>query len=145
MSMRTRVPLDQIAPRPSTVVSRPPVQTRLQVLPLYELEWENLERLCVRLAREEPDADHAQSYGVRGQAQFGIDVYVRRKSRPTFIVWQCKRYQNFIAKEIADAVQKFLTDAPLAEAGSPVLAADTLILAVTVDIRDIKLANEIEK
>ena len=144
-TMATRLPLDQIPSRPTKAFPTPPVQTRLQVLPLHELEWENFERLCVRLAREDPDADHAQSYGVPGQAQFGIDLYVRRKSRPTFIAWQSKRYQDFSATDIAKAVQKFIDDAPKAADGSLVQETDTLILAVTADLRDTTIANEIEK
>src|SRR4051794_25057798 len=102
------------------------------------------ERLCVRLAREDPDAEHAQSFGIRGQAQAGIDVYIRRKSRLSYIVWQCKRYQRFSAKNIRNAVDKFLNDAQSEPVGSPLKNVDTLVLAVTVDVSDSKLVAEIE-
>ena len=60
-------------------LDRPPTRTRLQVLPFGELEWDNFERLCYRLARLTGDVEQwAALYGGRGQKQDGIDIYVRR-------------------------------------------------------------------
>jgi hypothetical protein len=64
----------------------PPVRTRAQLLPLGALSWENFERLCLRLAQRESDVEHCQLYGLRGQAQQGIDLYGRLRrgrKRPT--------------------------------------------------------------
>jgi hypothetical protein len=60
---------------PSSVVM-PPVQTRLQELPLEKLDWEDFERVCVRLVRFEADIEHCQLYGERGQ-KTGRDRYLR--------------------------------------------------------------------
>jgi hypothetical protein len=81
----------------------PPVETRHQVLPFDCLAWENFERFCLRLAvgrgevvhsadhggdvpadgrRSARDALDARLYGVRGQDQQGIDLYVRLAEIP---------------------------------------------------------------
>ena len=55
----------------------PPVQSRPQVLPLNELSWEHFERLCLRYVRSRASVVMTQLYGIRGQKQHGIDLYVR--------------------------------------------------------------------
>ena len=52
----------------------PPVQTQNQLLPLSELGWDDFERLCFRLIRDEVGQVRAAIYGVPGQAQGGIDI-----------------------------------------------------------------------
>ena len=60
-------------------LKRSPTRTRLQLLPVGELEWENFERLCCRLTNTDGDVEQwAQLYGERGQKQDGVDIYVRR-------------------------------------------------------------------
>jgi hypothetical protein len=54
----------------------PPVKTRHQELPFEKLTWEDFERLCLRLARRDGDVEHCQLYGVRGQSQEGIDLWL---------------------------------------------------------------------
>lgn len=90
--MNDRVNLADIPPQPNISASSLPVSTRLQRLPLAELQWEDFERLCIRLVKKDPDTEFAQSYGVRGQNQEGIDLYVRKHSNGRYEVWQCKRY-----------------------------------------------------
>ena len=78
----------------------PPVETRHQVLPFDCLAWENFERLCLRLAIGRGEVVHSADfggnaaadgrgnardgrlYGVRGQDQQGIDLYVRLAGIP---------------------------------------------------------------
>jgi hypothetical protein len=55
----------------------PPVESRPQVLPLHELSWEHFERLCLRYVRSCASVVMTQLYGIRGQKQDGIDLYVR--------------------------------------------------------------------
>src|ERR1700752_1690398 len=47
-------------------LARPPTRTQLQLLPFQELEWENFERLCYRLAKTRGDVEQwAALYGSR--------------------------------------------------------------------------------
>jgi hypothetical protein len=85
----------------------PPTVTREQVLPLGSLSWENFERLCFRLAHRGGDVEDVRIYGERGQAQEGIDLYVRRATGD-YATWQCKRYQELTTTDIKKAVTKFL-------------------------------------
>jgi len=85
----------------------PPVQSRAQMLPLGDLSWENFERLCYRLSARSGNIEDVRLYGVKGQAQEGIDLYVRRASGE-YETWQCKRYQEVSKKVLADAVTTFL-------------------------------------
>lgn len=143
--MSNRVKLADISPQPSNLVTRLPVATRLQQLPLGELSWENFECLCVRLVKKDPDAEFAQAYGVKGQNQEGIDLFVRKRSNQRYVVWQCKRYQEFKKTDVAKAVQRFLKAFRTEVAGIPIKEADVLVLAVTVDLSDTKITKEIER
>jgi hypothetical protein len=84
-----------------------PTVTREQVLPLCSLSWENFERLCFRLAHCGGDVVDARLYGKGGQAQEGIDLYVRRATGD-YATWQCKRYHEITITDIKNAVTKFL-------------------------------------
>src|SRR5882724_9994163 len=85
----------------------PPTVTREQTLPFGSLTWENFERLCFRLAHRIGEVEDARIYGERGQAQQGIDLYVRRATGD-YDTWQCKRYQEFTPADLEHAVTKFL-------------------------------------
>lgn len=58
---------------------------RPQLLPLNDLTWENFERLCLRYVRGRGGVVRTQLYGVKGQAQHGIDLYVRLVPNGAFI------------------------------------------------------------
>ena len=143
--MSNRVNLANISPQPSNLVTSLPIATRLQQLPLAELSWENFERLCICLVKKDPDAEFAQAYGVKGQNQEGIDLYVRKLSNQRYVVWQCKCYQAFTKADVAKAVQRFLKAFRTEEAGIPIKEADVLVLAVTANLSDTNVAKEIER
>src|SRR5580704_12761610 len=86
----------------------PPVHSRPQVLPLNELSWEHFERLCLRYVRTRASVMTTQLYGVRGQKQHGIDLYVRLTEPARYEVYQCKRLATFEANDVTKAVHKFL-------------------------------------
>jgi hypothetical protein len=113
----------------------PPVETRQQVLPFECLAWENFERLCLRLAigrgevihsadhggtaadgrRSARDALDARLYGVRGQDQQGIDLYVRLVETPDgrsperrYLCLQSRRVAKLTAAKLKKAVSDFL-------------------------------------
>ncbi len=129
--MSARINLADVPPLPTEPARDLPIATRLQKLPLTGLTWENFERLCVRLVKKDPEAEFVQAYGLRGQDQEGIDLYIRKRSNGRYVVWQCKRYQDFKKAEIAKAVRKFLKAFRTGEAGFPIQEADAFILAVT--------------
>ena len=116
---------------------RLPVDTRKHVLPLEELAWADFERLCTKLASRTARVEHAQQYGVPGQAQEAIDIYARKVGTDRYTTWQCKRYQTFSASKLREAAEDFLVGA---WAGK----SDVFHLCVTVPIEDQSLANEIE-
>jgi len=115
----------------------PPTVTREQVLPLDSLPWENFERLCFRLAHRSGDVEDARIYGVPGQSQEGIDLYVRRASGD-YETWQCKRYKAVATTDIEKAVTKFLE-------GGWAGRTKLFRLAVAPSLNATKLCNEIEK
>src|SRR4030067_3216433 len=100
-------PNDVFAPPDSFDKIPPPLTVRKQELPLNELSWKDFERLCFRLAGRGQQAEHWQRYGRQGQAQGGMDIFVRRTDGK-YDVWQCKRYQRFTAPEVVDAVDMFV-------------------------------------
>jgi hypothetical protein len=112
-----------------------PPRPLLQTLPL--LPWEYFQRLCARLAQISGDVEFSQEYGLPGQDQQGIDIYVRRRSSGRYSVWQCKRYQEFKATLFRDAVDKFL-------AGEWVAKTEELVLCITAPTEERDLADEIE-
>ena len=114
----------------------PPAVTREQVLPLGTLSWENFERLCFRLAHRGGDVEDARIYGERGQAQEGIDLYVRRATGD-YATWQCKRYQEVTTTDIKNAVTKFLE-------GDWASRTKLFRLAVAPSLNSTELAEEIE-
>ena len=118
-------------------VVAPPTVTREQVLPLGSLSWENFERLCFRLVHRGGDVEDARIYGERGQAQEGIDLYVRRATGD-YATWQCKRYQELTTTDIEEAVTKFLE-------GDWAGRTKLFRLAVAPSLNATKLAEEIER
>ena len=88
----------------------PPVETRVGLLPVEALSWEDFERLCLRLLELEAETVHVhvkdrvgatapvtRGYGSRGQKQLGIDIYSAgfrwclAKPLTSAAMWPCKR------------------------------------------------------
>jgi hypothetical protein len=76
-------------------------------------------------------------YGERGQAQEGIDLYVRRASGD-YEAWQCKRYQEFKPEDLEKAVTTFLD-------GKWAKRTKRFRLAVASSLNATGLSEEIEK
>ena len=112
-------------PSASNIV--PPIETRPQSLPIGELEWQDFERLCLRLLELESEPVHVSEenattttsvvrlYGRRGQAQAGIDVYARDPLKfgdppPTrrFVSLQARRNKAVTTRELHRSVDDFL-------------------------------------
>jgi len=119
-------------------LSRPPTRTRLQLLPFGELEWENFERLCYRLAKTDGDVEQwAALYGSRGQKQDGIDIYVRRPDAKFYACWQSKRYKQLRPAKLKAAIAEF-------ENGDWAIKSDEFVICTSASIQDTKLQTEIE-
>lgn len=115
----------------------PPVRTRTQILPLEELAWEDVERLCFRLAARSANVTDCRRYGVAGQTQQGIDIYVRQASDGGYATWQCKRYSSFSVSNLRTAVRKFLD-------GEWAKRSVVFHLVVTASLSPTALADEVE-
>jgi hypothetical protein len=116
----------------------PPVQTKVQVLPLEKLSWENFERLCYRLSLRSGDAIDARIYGVPGQLQMGIDVLVRVDDAGKYVTWQCKRYKKFTPADLKAAVDEFLRH-------DWAKSSKIFHVAVSADLSETKLTDAVEK
>src|SRR5258708_6489920 len=115
----------------------PPTVTREQALPFGSLTWENFERLCFRLAHRSGEVEDARMFGEHGQAQEGIDLYVRRATGD-YDSWQCKRYRDFTPTDLEKGVTKFLD-------GDWAKRTKRFRLAVALSLNSTELCTEIEK
>jgi hypothetical protein len=139
----------------------PPVETRHQVLPFESLAWENFERLCLRLAIGHGEVVHsadyggaaadgrrsardARLYGVRGQDQQGIDLYVRlaeipdgRSAGRRYLCLQSRRIAKLTAAKLRKAVSDFL-------AGKWPPSCRVFVYATSLAAVRTELADEIE-
>jgi hypothetical protein len=116
----------------------PPVDTLEQELPFGKLKWQNFERLCLRLAATDGDAEYYRLYGTDGQEQGGIDIYVRRRSTAKYATWQSKRRKSFSPGHIEKAVNEFID-------GEWLVKSDRFVLCVQASLRSTSNANEIER
>ncbi len=123
---------------PDGAIPAPPATTRAQILPFGQLTPLDFERLCLRLARLEGEAEHWQLYGTSGQNQGGIDIYVRRLGATGYDVWQCKRHTNFGASLIRKAVADFLK-------GEWASRAERFVLCTSARLDETAAAEEIER
>lgn len=112
-----------------------PPRPLLQTLPL--LKWDDFQRLCARLAQHSGDVEFSQEYGLPGQDQEGIDIYVRRRSSGRYAVWQCKKHQKYTADLFRNAVDEFLK-------GEWVTKTEEFVVCITVPTEERDLADEIE-
>ena len=119
--------------QPANVIpTKIPVQTKQQHLPYGDLTWENFERLCLRLAEVQGNAEYWALYGAKGQAQDGIDIYVRHDAAKTYSVWQSKRHKKVTATTVRKAVKAFLD-------GKWASRASTFYICFQSDIQDTKI------
>jgi len=93
---------------PSIFVGDPPVNSLKQELPFGELKWEDFERLCLRLAKQQSNIESCRLYGAQGDSQEGIDLYARFLTEEKYTIYQCKKVKNFGPEKIENAVNTFL-------------------------------------
>lgn len=107
----------------TAVTAPPPVQPRVDLLPLdaEDWEWKRFERFCVAFVRALPDVRHAYLYGGPGEDQAGIDVIAELVDGRTR-VYQCRKRKTFRP----NAVEKTIADAEF--------EADEYVIAVTCSV-----------
>jgi len=90
------------------LILRPPVQPRVDLLPLdaEEREWKRFERFCVAFVKALPDVRDAYLYGKPGEDQAGIDVVAELVDNRTR-VYQCRKRKTFGPK----AAEKTIAEA----------------------------------
>lgn len=101
----------------------------------HELPWETFERLSLSIARIIDGALDVRMYGVRGQAQEGIDLVAFFDEKPT-TVYQVKRYQAFSAAQLSTAVKKYAD-------GDRPFSATRLVVIVACDAHETATVNEL--
>jgi hypothetical protein len=104
---KTSIDPEWITSDPTGPAPPPPVVPLAHTLPFDQLSWENVQRLCRKLALCSGDVERAHSYGVQGQAQAGIDLLVRLVDG-SYEVWQVKRYKSIKPSDVSSAVELFL-------------------------------------
>lgn len=87
-------------------IVEPPINSKIQELPLEKLAWEDFEKLCLAIIQKEFSVNDCEIYGIKGQAQQGIDIFAN-KSNGKYNSYQCKRYQKFDLDDINNAVDYF--------------------------------------
>ncbi|TAJ06892.1 NACHT domain-containing protein [Marinilabiliaceae bacterium JC017] len=91
---------------PTHTIVDPPIDTKEQELPLEKLSWEDFEKLCLAVVQIDFTINDCEIYGIKGQAQEGIDIYARQ-TNGRYSSYQCKRYQEFELNDINKAVEYF--------------------------------------
>ncbi|MFJ2949828.1 HEAT repeat domain-containing protein [Streptomyces sp. NPDC087226] len=111
-----------------------PVIGKLELLPFNDLSWEDFERIQWRVMRDVEGLRHAQLYGERGQAQYGLDV-VALAPDGSGTALQSKKYKQFGPAQIKAAVKKFRTT-------RRPFSVDRLIIGVARPVRTTKAIEE---
>jgi hypothetical protein len=118
------------------------------VLNTRDMAWESFERLILRMARELERARDVRLFGVRGQAQHGVDlVGFFPERRPT--VYQGKRVKQFPVAELDAAVDRygqgrrpFNADRLVIAVGAP--AQETAVIERLAELRELHPDLEID-
>lgn len=93
---------------PTHSIVDPPIDTKTQELPIEQLSWEDFEKLCLAIIQTDFTINDCEIYGIKGQAQEGIDIFARQ-ANGRYISFQCKRYHQFDLTDINKAVDYFKT------------------------------------
>lgn len=115
----------------------PPLDPAVSQLPFGQMQWQQFELLCLRLAQREADVAHAQRFGTEGQSQSGIDIYARGLSDNPYSVYQCRRVASLTAGDLGQAVDAFI-------AGEWSDRAERFVLCTSFSTRSVQLAEALE-
>jgi len=120
---------------PPTRLPPPPVETRAAALPFQQLAWEDFERFLVALVREVFHWGEVRRYGVKGQAQHGIDLY-GYMADDAVRTCQAKDVKEFTKDDLRAAILKFTQ-------GKLPFASRWLTVAVACPVERTELLDEL--
>jgi NACHT domain len=131
---------------PTGALPATPIDTRPQVLPIGELDWQDAERLFLRLLDAERPVQYAKLFGVPGQAQAGIDAYARLPLELTdsstggrdYLTLQSRRVKSLTAPRIKRAVDDLLK-------GEWADKTSAFYFATSFDLQDTKLDTAVRQ
>lgn len=115
----------------------PPPNAPRHVLPCHLLPWEDFERLCLDLALNEGLPHGGRRFGTPGQAQDGIDVFVRGDGG-RYVLYQCKRVETVTGTLIREAVEAI-------RAGRWWPRAQRIVICVSIPALDTKAQLAVEE
>ncbi|MEJ1110900.1 MULTISPECIES: hypothetical protein [unclassified Kribbella] len=134
-------PIPEWLEQPPTEVPTPITIAAPSRLPFEALTPDNFERLVLAIARRSFDVDHAQQYGLTGQKQHGIDLYLRLTASPQadrrYATIQCRNITTVTPDAIASAVEEFLD-------GKWANLTTTFIYATRASTKRTQLADAVE-
>jgi hypothetical protein len=99
------------------------------LLNTHEMDWESFERLVLAMAHRLDGAWDVRRYGRSGQAQHGLDVVAFFAQQRAPSVYQAKRWQDFNATDLEQAVERYT-------GGRRPFGADRIVVAVASEVRD---------
>jgi hypothetical protein len=119
---------------PSKSKIEPPIDGTINELPIEKLDWEDFEKLCLRMVEIEHSIDNCEIYGIKGQKQHGIDIFAKIDNGK-YSNYQCKRYQVINESNIEDAVTDF-------QKGDWFSISDKFTFCTTASLNETKLQNK---
>jgi hypothetical protein len=127
--------------QPPTEVPPPVTVTAPARLPFGDLTPDNFERLVLAMARRTFTVGHAQQYGVPGQKQDGIDLYLRlelsQQDSRRYVTIQCRNIMHVKPNAITLSVNEFVK-------GRWADVTATFIFATRASTRRTELADAVE-
>lgn len=121
---------------PSNSHIDPPINSRVQELPINSLSWEDFEKLVLRIVEIDFQISDCQIYGRKGQRQYGIDIYAL-KANSKYNSYQCKKYSKLTKTNIKKAIQKFIE-------GTWITKSDKFYFCTSFPMDDVALQDEFE-
>lgn len=122
---------------PSKSKIEPPIDGTINELPIEKLDWEDFEKLCLRMVEIEHSIDNCEIYGLKGQKQHGIDIFAKTESGK-YSNYQCKRYQVINESNLEEAVNVF-------RKGDWFSKSDKFTFCTTASLNETQLQNKFNK
>ncbi|MGP5337289.1 restriction endonuclease [Psychrobacter maritimus] len=126
---------------PSSSRVSPPIKSKIDVLPIDQLKWEDFERLCLRLAQVDHGKSNCEVYGIKGQKQHGIDIFGYKGAK--YASYQCKRYQTIAEIDLEEAVKIFQEGKWFSKSNEFIFCTSCTLEKTQVQDKFLKLKNDL--
>ena len=126
---------------PSSSRVNPPIKSKIDVLPIDQLKWEDFERLCLRLAQVDHGKSNCEVYGIKGQKQHGIDIFGYKGAK--YASYQCKRYQTIAESDLEEAVKIFQEGKWFSKSNEFIFCTSCTLEKTQVQDKFLKLKNDL--